>query len=67
MTFVKVLLIILVFAFIIFGFYTKRLYKKDKWLDGSDIKSKNQARIETLIALGSFMAAFGVMYLITLF
>lgn len=59
----KIIILIVVIALIIFGFYTRHMYKKSKWIDGKDLESKKQSRIESFIALGTFLLAFAFMYL----
>lgn len=66
MQILKIILAPVIIALVVFGFYTKIMYKKHKWIDNTDLESKKQAKIETLISLGSFLAGLGLMYVWTI-
>lgn len=63
MEILKILILIPTVGLMLFGFYTRYRYKKGKWIDGKELSSRKQSKIEAGLAFGCFIAAMGLLCL----
>lgn len=58
----KIFLAVLTIAFLVLGYWTRYQYKNHKWITGTDLTSRKQARIEAGLAVAFFACGMATLY-----